>query len=134
MVAEQIAMFTGCGTEVKRLLLLNASSNPHTLNEVAEAYGGHGLAGAIITKLDEAVVMGGALDTAIRHRLPLYYVAQGQRVPEDLELANPQRLVDLALDNSPASPDFGLADTFPLVMAHGKAVNTPLSMNGARLD
>jgi flagellar biosynthesis protein FlhF len=134
MVVEQIAMFAGCGTEVKRLLLLNASSNLHTLNEVAEAYGGHGLAGAIITKLDEAVVMGGALDIAIRHRLPLYYVAQGQRVPEDLELANPQRLVDLALDNSPAAPDFGLADTFPLVMTHGKAVNIGLSMGGSGLD
>ena len=89
MVAEQIAMFAGCGTEVKRLLLLNASSNLHTLNEVAEAYGGHGLAGAIITKLDEAVIMGCALDTAIRHHLPLYYVAQGQRVPEDLSWPTP---------------------------------------------
>jgi flagellar biosynthesis protein FlhF len=134
MVVEQIAMFAGCGTEVKRLLLLNASSNLHTLNEVAEAYGGHGLAGAIITKLDEAVVTGSALDIAIRHRLPLYYVAQGQRVPEDLELANPQRLVDLALDNSSASPDFGLPDTFPLVMTHCKAINTRLSMDGAGLD
>ena len=134
MVAEQIAMFAGCGTEVKRLLLLNASSNLHTLNEVAEAYGGHGLAGAIITKLDEAVVVGCALDTAIRHHLPLYYVAQGQRVPEDLELANPRSLVDLALENSPASPHFGLAHTFPLVMAHSQAVNTQWELDGAGLD
>jgi flagellar biosynthesis protein FlhF len=134
MVAEQIAMFAGCGTEVKRLLLLNASSNLHTLNEVAEAYGGHGLAGAIITKLDEAVVVGCALDTAIRHHLPLYYVAQGQRVPEDLELANPRSLVDLALENSPASPHFGLAHTFPLVMAHSQAANTQWELDGAGLD
>jgi flagellar biosynthesis protein FlhF len=134
MVAEQVAMFAGCGTEVKRLLLLNASSNLHTLNEVAEAYGGGGLAGAIITKLDEAVVIGSALDTAIRHHLPLYYVAQGQRVPEDLELADPRRLVNLALENSPASSHFGLADAFPLMMAQGKAVNMPLNMDGVHLD
>jgi len=134
MVAEQVAMFAGCGTEVKRLLLLNASSNLHTLNEVAEAYGGGGLAGAIITKLDEAVIIGSALDTAIRHQLPLYYVAQGQRVPEDLELADPRRLVNLALDNSPASSHFGLADAFPLMMAQGKAVNMPPNMDGIHLD
>lgn len=134
MVAEQVAMFAGCGTEVKRLLLLNASSNLHTLNEVAEAYGGGGLAGAIITKLDEAVIIGSALDTAIRHHLPLYYVAQGQRVPEDLELADPRRLVNLALDNLPASSHFGLADAFPLIMAQGKAVNMPLNMDGVHLD
>ena len=134
MVAEQVAMFAGCGTEVKRLLLLNASSNLHTLNEVAEAYGGGGLAGAIITKLDEAVIIGSALDTAIRHHLPLYYVAQGQRVPEDLELADSGRLVNLALDNSPAASHFGLTDAFPLIMAQGKAVNMPLNMDGAHLD
>jgi flagellar biosynthesis protein FlhF len=134
MVAEQVAMFAGCGTEVKRLLLLNASSNLHTLDEVAEAYGGGGLAGAIITKLDEAVIIGSALDTAIRHHLPLYYVAQGQRVPEDLELADPRRLVNLALDNSPASSHFGLADAFPLMMTQGKAINMPLNMDGVHLD
>ena len=71
MVAEQAAMLAGCGADIKRLVLLNAASNRHTLDEVAHAYCGNGLAGAIITKLDEAVVTGGALDIAIRHRLPL---------------------------------------------------------------
>ena len=35
MVAEQAAMLAGCGTEVKRLLLLNAASSGDTLEEVA---------------------------------------------------------------------------------------------------
>ncbi|PTR16444.1 flagellar biosynthesis protein FlhF [Nitrosospira sp. Nsp2] len=112
MVAEQVAMFAGCGTEVKRLLLLNAASNGYTLNEVAHAYRGDGLAGAIITKLDEAVILGCALDTAVRHALPLYYVAQGQRVPEDLELADAANLLTGALDSPPTSsfdlPDEGI--------------------------
>jgi flagellar biosynthesis protein FlhF len=109
MVAEQVAMLAGCGTEVKRLLLLNAASNGYTLNEVAHAYRGDGLAGAIITKLDEAVILGCALDTAIRHHLPLYYVAQGQRVPEDLELADATNLINGALDCAPVS-SFELPD------------------------
>ena len=117
MVAEQVAMLAGCGTPVKRLLLLNAASNWHTLNEVAHAYQGDGLAGAIITKLDEAVTIGCALDTAIRHRLPLYYVAGGQRVPEDLEMADSRALVNRALDNPPAESSCAMSeDAFPLIL------------------
>ncbi|MDN5850080.1 MAG: flagellar biosynthesis protein FlhF, partial [Nitrococcus sp.] len=108
MVAEQVAMLTGCGAEVKRLLLLNAASSGDTLNEVVHAYQGDGLAGAIITKLDEAVTMGCALDTAIRHQLPLYYVATGQRVPEDLHLADPVCLINDAFDNLPAASPFAV--------------------------
>lgn len=133
MVAEQVAMLAGCGTLVKRLLLLNAASNCYTLNEVAHAYRGDGLAGAIITKLDEAVLMGSALDTAIRHRLPLYYIAQGQRVPEDLELPDPMHLVDLALDDAAPDSPFSMVDeSLPLIMpAHSGAGN--LAMSEARL-
>ncbi len=117
MVAEQVAMLAGCGTPIKRLLLLNAASNWHTLNEVAHAYQGNGLTGAIITKLDEAVTIGCALDTAIRHRLPLYYVANGQRVPEDLEMADSRSLVDQALDNPPVESDCAMPeDAFPLIL------------------
>lgn len=113
MVAEQAAMLAGCGEEIKRLVLLNAASNRYTLDEVAHAYCGNGLAGAIITKLDEAVVTGCALDTAIRHRLPLYYVTRGQRVPEDMELAHPASLVNSALNNLPDVSGFAaLEDEF----------------------
>ncbi|HJT52050.1 MAG TPA: flagellar biosynthesis protein FlhF, partial [Nitrosospira sp.] len=125
MVAEQVAMLAGCGIEVKRLLLLNAAANRHTLNEVAHAYRGDGLAGAIITKLDESVVLGCALETAIRHRLPLFYTACGQRVPEDLELADPSYLVDRALDHLPSvSPFAELEDETILSLKIQKAANS----------
>lgn len=123
MVAEQVAMLAGCGSAVKRLLLINAASNGYTLNEVAHAYRGDGLAGAIITKLDEAVILGGALETAARHGLPLYYVAQGQRVPEDLELADAATLIDRALETPPVSSfsSFDLPDEeIVLPMTSGK--------------
>ena len=99
MVAEQVAMLSGCGSEIKRLLLLNAASSWHTLDEVTQAYWGDGLAGAIITKLDEAVITGCALDIAMRHSLPLYYATHGQRVPEDIELADAESLVNRMFDD-----------------------------------
>lgn len=134
MVAEQVAMLAGCGMEVKRLLLLNAASNWHTLDEVAHAYRGNGLAGAIITKLDESVIIGPALDTAIRHRLPLYYTAGGQRVPEDLELADPSYLVNCALDGLPSASSFGMPeDEFVMPMPTCRGDKTSPDVGGIHL-
>ncbi len=81
-VADQAAMLDAAG--VQRLLLLNATSNLHTLEDVVRVYHHVGVVGCIPTKLDEAVSMGGVLDVIIRHGLVMHYIANGQRVPEDL--------------------------------------------------
>lgn len=98
-VAAQAALLCGAGRPVRRLLVINAASQGDTLDEVAHAYrhgAGEDVAGCIITKLDEAVRLGPALDTAIRHRLPIHYVSVGQKVPEDLAVARADELVDRA--------------------------------------
>ena len=96
MVTEQVAMLTESGADVKRLLCLNATSTNETLNEVVRAYQGTGLAGCIMTKLDEAASIGNVLDVLVRQKLNLYYISTGQRVPEDLHLADRAMLVDRA--------------------------------------
>lgn len=96
MVAEQAAMLARAG-EVKRLLLLNAGSRGDTLDDVVRAYSGEDLAGCILTKVDEAASLGPALDAVIRHGLLLAYVANGQRVPEDMHLPNRNYLLHRAL-------------------------------------
>ncbi|OZI32615.1 flagellar biosynthesis protein FlhF [Bordetella genomosp. 1] len=99
-VAEQAALLTNAGQPVRRLLVLNAASQGDTLDEVAHAYRhgvGEDVVGCIITKLDEASRLAPALDTAIRHRLPIHYVSQGQRVPEHLDVADRNTLIDAAL-------------------------------------
>jgi flagellar biosynthesis protein FlhF len=129
MVAEQIAMLSGAGNQVKRLLCLNATSNGETLNEVVRSYMGDGLAGCILTKLDEAATIGSALDVVIRQKLNLYYVANGQRVPEDLHVANQQYLVDRAFKLKRETAPFQYQDAeIPLVMA-----NTARAMNDKTL-
>jgi flagellar biosynthesis protein FlhF len=96
MVAAQVAMLSGSGADVKRLLCLNATSTHETLNEVVRAYQGSGLHGVIMTKLDEAASIGSVLDVLIRQKLNLYYISNGQRVPEDLHLGDRALLVDRA--------------------------------------
>ena len=119
MVAEQVAMLSGAGSNVKRLLCLSATSTGETLNEVVRAYQGSGLAGCIMTKLDEAATIGNALDVIIRQKLNLYYISNGQRVPEDLHLANQLYLIDRAFKLKRETMPFELKDSeLPLVMGN----------------
>ncbi len=122
MVAEHVSMLNGCGADVKRLLLLNATSHGDTLEEVVRAYGASTLTGAIITKLDEAVSLGSVVDSLVRHRLPLYYVANGQRVPEDLHVANRQYLGHRAFMHDQEEAQFAMNDDeYPFIMASAKS-------------
>ena len=94
-VAEQTKILTD--SHVKRVLLLNATSQPETLDDVVRHYKSTGLNGAILSKLDEAIKIGGVLDVVMRHKLALHYIATGQRVPEDLFPADPRVLVHRAM-------------------------------------
>jgi flagellar biosynthesis protein FlhF len=134
MVAEQVAMLSGAGTPVKRLLCLSATSNGETLNEVVRSYIGDGLAGCIMTKLDEAATIGNVLDVVIRRKLNLYYVANGQRVPEDLHVANQHYLVDRAFKLKRESAPFQLQDDeLPLVMANAAKGMNDKTLGGVNL-
>lgn len=118
MVAEQIAMLSGADAKVKRLLCLASTSTGETLNEVVRSYQGDGLAGCIMTKLDEAATVGNVLDVMIRQKLNLYYVANGQRVPEDLHVPNRHYLVDRAFKLKRETAPFLYQDEeLPLVIS-----------------
>lgn len=95
-VSEQIAMLSATDVALKRLLCVNATTNIETLYEVVSAYTGSGLDGCVLTKIDEAVNLGNALDVIIRQKLRLYYLSTGQRVPEDISAVNPSELINQA--------------------------------------
>lgn len=124
MVVQQIAMLSAEGTNVKRLLCLSATNAGETLTDVVSAYKGKGLAGCIMTKLDEAATIGSTLDVIVREKLKVYYVANGQRVPEDLHIANSKVLVHHAF--KPSKRTGGLfefrEDELSLLMAHTNKV------------
>lgn len=117
-VSEQVAMLTGHGKPVARLLLLSAVAQGDSLEDVLRNYQGEGLSGCILTKVDEAISLGGAIDVLIRSGLPLHYVANGQRVPEDLHLANSLYLVERAFRAESRGSGFRpAAEEIPLVLA-----------------
>ena len=111
-VPEQLTMLAD--PVIQRILVLNAAAQPEMLEDVARTYGaggagknGMGLSGAIISKLDEAVKIGGVVDTLMRHKLKLHFISHGQRVPEDIQPANAQALLQRAL-KTPKNPLFSL--------------------------
>jgi flagellar biosynthesis protein FlhF len=94
---------------VQRLLLLNAASHAETLDDVARAWRARECAGAVLTKLDEAVRLGGALDCVLRHKLEVLGATNGQRVPEDWLAVDSRQLAVTAL--KPGQSPFTLAES-----------------------
>jgi flagellar biosynthesis protein FlhF len=97
-LSEQFATLTDSGVPIHTLLVLSATLHSSVLDETIRAFSGVVLEGAILTKLDEAVSLGGVLSTVIKQHLPLMFVANGQRVPEDLCPARAQDLVQQAAE------------------------------------
>ena len=119
-VIDQVAMLSGCEADVERVLLLNATSSGDTLDDVVRAYRGSGLGGCILTKVDEAIGMGSSLDVIMRNKLVLHFIANGQRVPEDLHAANSKYLIDRAFRAVREDSPHALKDVeYPLMMAGG---------------
>jgi flagellar biosynthesis protein FlhF len=114
MVGEQVAMFRD--SDVRSLLLLAATGRGDTLDDVVRAYSGLGLAGCVLTKVDEAASLASSLDVVIRHELRLYYISNGQRVPEDLHLPNRPYLLHRAFKDLPESSPYRLAGVEPGLM------------------
>lgn len=78
-------------------LVLAANAARDVLGETLRRFGRVPLAGAILSKFDEAEALGPSLSAVIRAGLPLTYLGTGQRVAEDLETARVQRIVSHAL-------------------------------------
>ena len=115
-VGDQKEMLDTAG--VQRLLLLNAASSGDMLEDVVCMYRSEKVIGCIPTKLDEAVGLGTLLDVALRHSLVLHYIANGQRVPEDLHAVNMDYLLHRAFRPVDEKTPFTLGELeFPEVMA-----------------
>jgi flagellar biosynthesis protein FlhF len=113
-ITEQIEFLCGRGSRVRRHLLLPATAQNVTLDDIVRAYRGSGMDGVILSKIDESVSIAPAIDCLIRHGLDLHYVTNGQKVPEDLHLANALYLVDRAFkgqDNESGQSQIAQATT-----------------------
>jgi len=107
--------------DLRVCLVLAANAQAQSLEEAVRAYLPARPHAAILTKLDEAPSLGGALSVLIRHRLALDYTTDGQRVPEDIAAADARLLVCRAAQvlkgNAPATDEMLLAERFGAMVA-----------------
>jgi flagellar biosynthesis protein FlhF len=90
-LARQLSWFARADNRVQVLLALPGNGQTESLAEIVDAFLVARPVACILTKTDEANSLGGAFSVLIRTGLPLAYVANGQRVPEDLHFAKPRQ-------------------------------------------
>jgi len=91
-LAEQLAALNSGAARARLYLALPAQGEAQALEEMTRAFARLAPVGCILTKVDEAASLGAVLSTALRHRLPIAYFCNGQRVPEDLHAAFTRRV------------------------------------------
>jgi flagellar biosynthesis protein FlhF len=124
LLAEQTRLIRDGCEQVRRVLVMSATTNLRTLEDVIAAHGradGDGtLLGAIVTKLDEAQTLAPVVDCLIRHDLPVLFLANGQRVPEDLYPPSAAYLANRAVRGRVSSAEGDVPDELvPQLIADG---------------
>ncbi len=81
---EELATFFPPELQISKHLVLSATTRETELFEIISRFDRLGIDRTIFTKIDECSQLGALLNVQIHSGKPLSYVANGQRVPEDL--------------------------------------------------
>lgn len=131
---DHLENLTRSSPTIQTLLALPANLQSTALRQAIRTFDRLGLDGAIASKIDEATSLGGLLSAVIEANLSVCYVADGQRVPEDLKPASRFRAgfvsqaVSLARiyneSSDDLSPSAGPADPTPTPTRKLHAITT----------
>lgn len=94
----QLESLAGRGIKARNYLVLATTSQKQVLTAAYHSYKRCRLAGCILTKLDESASLGEVLSLAISHELPVAYLTDGPRIPDDLHLPRRHQLVTRAVN------------------------------------
>ncbi len=87
-------------------LVVSASMKPSDLARVADLYELFGYQSILFTKVDETATIGPLISESCLRRKPLSYLCAGQRIPEDIEVATRERILDRVLPAALSSEEF----------------------------
>lgn len=93
----QLEALASRGVHARNYLVMASTSQDQVLTAAFHTYKRCGLAGCVLTKLDEAGSLGGVLSLAISQRLPVAYTTDGPRIPDDLQIPRSHQLVSRAV-------------------------------------
>ena len=96
----ELEALAAASPRLQTTLVLSAAAQAGAIEETVERFAPAKAASCVLTKLDEATSLGGAISMLIRSRLPVAYLSDGQRIPEDLSPARAHQLIARAVDLS----------------------------------
>ncbi len=98
MSLDDLRQFLRPEYNIETHLVLAATAAERNLLEAARCFEQFAPQSYIFTKLDESLDLGALVNLQARKRRPVSYLTNGQRVPEDILLADPSRLAELVLE------------------------------------
>lgn len=94
---SRLEALAAIGPRIETALVIAASTQAGAVEEAVRRFSIVSPASCVLTKVDEAASLGGAISVMVRSRLPVSYMSEGQRVPEDLRPARSLELVSSAV-------------------------------------
>jgi flagellar biosynthesis protein FlhF len=102
-LATRLEQLATAGHGLETALVLSASTQAGAIEETVKRYAKAKPQCALLTKVDEAASLGGILSVLAETAMPISYVSEGQRVPEDLRPARALELVSRAVQLAKAT-------------------------------
>jgi flagellar biosynthesis protein FlhF len=97
-LADELAALAQANERIETSLVLSAAAQAGSIEQSVQRFAAARPASCVLTKLDEATSLGGALSILVRSKLPVAYLSDGQRVPEDLSPARAHHLIARAVE------------------------------------
>jgi len=104
---QQLDMLEQSNVAIKKLLVLPSTSQSKVLKSVYELMARVQLDGCVLTKIDETNSLGEVLSLVVENKLPVAYITNGQKIPDDIGKARPERLVQGLSGRQPKTQHLG---------------------------
>jgi len=102
-LAAELALLATSHRKLETALVLSACAQAGAVEETILRFSAAAPKSCVLTKIDEATSLGGSISALVRHGVPLAYISEGQRIPEDLAPARAHQLVARAVELSKRS-------------------------------
>lgn len=94
---QQLAMLSASSYRIKKFAVLPCTAQYRILRRGLEQLKSLGLNGAVLSKVDESVSLGEAISLVVEQRLPVAYLGDGQKIPDNIEVARANAIVSRAV-------------------------------------
>ncbi len=94
---SELQQLTAAMQDVQVFVTVPADAEAYVQSEIIDAYAPLAPQGAVVTRIDEAMRLGGVISNLIQHRLPVAWCANGPKVPQNLSAADGAKLVNMAV-------------------------------------